>query len=64
MRLCLTRHSLQTCLLLALAIRLPVALFDHNFIAPDKIIQYLGQAHRLVYHHGPVPWEYQVGLRS
>ncbi|WP_298224903.1 glycosyltransferase family 39 protein [Acidocella sp.] len=55
---------MQTCLLLALAIRLPVALFDHNFIAPDEIIQYLGQAHRLVYHHGPVPWEYQVGLRS
>ncbi|GAN81749.1 glycosyltransferase family protein [Acidocella aminolytica] len=64
MRRWLARYPLLTCLLLALAFRLPVALFDHNFIAPDEIAQYLGQAHRLVYHHGPVPWEYQVGLRS
>ncbi|MDE1895999.1 MAG: mannosyltransferase [Rhodospirillales bacterium] len=44
--------------------RLPVALFDNNFVAPDEIMQYIGQAHRLVYGSGPVPWEFQVGLRS
>lgn len=64
MRLWLTRYPLLACLVLALTLRLPGALFDNNFIAPDEIIQYFGQAHRLVYHNGPVPWEYQVGLRS
>ncbi len=60
----LSKHSLFFCLALALAVRLPAALFDNNFLAPDEIVQYIGQAHRLVYQHGPVPWEYQVGLRS
>ena len=57
-------YPLAFCLVLALLMRLPVALFDNNFIAPDEIMQYIGQAHRLVYGSGPVPWEFQVGLRS
>lgn len=57
-------YPLAFCLALALLMRLPVALFDNNFVAPDEIIQYLGQAHRLVYGSGPVPWEFQIGLRS
>ncbi|MDE2320266.1 MAG: mannosyltransferase [Rhodospirillales bacterium] len=57
-------YPLAFCLALALLTRLPVALFDNNFVAPDEIMQYIGQAHRLVYHSGPVPWEFQVGLRS
>ena len=64
LRSLLSRHPLFVCLAFALAIRLPIALFDNNVLAPDEIAQYLEQAHRLVYHHGPVPWEYQVGLRS
>ena len=52
------------CCLLALALRLPLAIWGQNFISPDEIAQYLGEAHRLVYGQGPVPWEYQVGLRS
>ncbi len=64
MRFLVAKYPLLFCLTLALALRLPVALFDNNFIAPDEIVQYFGQAHRLVYQHGPVPWEYQVGLRS
>ncbi|MDE2239400.1 MAG: mannosyltransferase, partial [Rhodospirillales bacterium] len=64
MRRLVETYPLAVCLALALAFRLPVALFDNNFAAPDEILQYLGQAHRLVYHSGPVPWEFQVGLRS
>ena len=60
----LAKHPLFFCLVLALLTRLPVALFDNNFVAPDEIVQYIGQAHRLVYGSGPVPWEFQVGLRS
>ncbi|MDE1884164.1 MAG: mannosyltransferase [Rhodospirillales bacterium] len=64
MRRLVETYPLAVCLALALAFRLPVALFDNNFVAPDEIMQYLGQAHRLVYHSGPIPWEFQVGLRS
>lgn len=49
---------------LALALRLAVAILFPNTYAPDEIFQYLGQAHRLVYGQGVVPWEYQIGLRS
>ncbi|MDE1905723.1 MAG: mannosyltransferase [Rhodospirillales bacterium] len=64
MRRLMEAYPLAFCLVLALLMRLPVALFDNNFVAPDEIMQYIGQAHRLVYGSGPVPWEFQVGLRS
>jgi GPI mannosyltransferase 3 len=48
----------------ALGIRLLVAINFPNIYAPDENFQYLGQAHRLVFGQGYVPWEYQVGLRS
>lgn len=57
-------RPLLVCCLLALALRLPLAIWGQNFIAPDEVAQYFGQAHRLVYGQGPVAWEYQVGLRS
>nr|WP_295744736.1 mannosyltransferase [uncultured Acidocella sp.] len=60
----LQARPLLVCCLLALALRLPLAIWGQNFISPDEIAQYLGEAHRLVYGQGPVPWEYQVGLRS
>lgn len=41
------------------AATLPVAM--HH---PDEIIQYLEQAHRLVFGYGVVPWEYRYGMRQ
>jgi phosphatidylinositol glycan class B len=52
------------CLVAALAPRLLNALLLRNVAAPDEVFQYLEQAHRLVFHQGVVPWEFQVGLRS
>jgi hypothetical protein len=57
-------QPLACCLAAALLPRLANALLLRNFYAPDEIFQYLEQAHRLVYHQGFVPWEFQVGLRS
>jgi hypothetical protein len=33
-------------------------------VHPDEIFQYLEQAHRLVFGHGVVTWEYRYGMRS
>ncbi len=60
----LARRPLACCLAAACIPRLLDALLLRNFYAPDEIFQYLEQAHRLVYHQGFVPWEFQVGLRS
>jgi hypothetical protein len=60
----LVLHPLACCLVAALIPRLLNALLLRNYYAPDEIFQYLEQAHRMVYHHGFVPWEFQVGLRS
>lgn len=51
-------------LVLALVVRIVVALSFQNIIAPDEVFQYLEQAHRLVFGQGIVPWEFQIGLRS
>lgn len=60
----LASHPLACCLIAALIPRLLIVLCVQNYYAPDEIFQYLEQAHRLVFHHGFIPWEYQVGLRS
>jgi GPI mannosyltransferase 3 len=60
----LVSQPLGCCLAAALVPRLLNALLLRNYYAPDEIFQYLEQAHRLVYHQGFVPWEFQVGLRS
>ncbi|HEY9580421.1 MAG TPA: hypothetical protein VIR65_11250 [Rhizorhapis sp.] len=31
---------------------------------PDEVIQYLEQAHRLVFGYGVIPWEYRYGMRQ
>lgn len=64
MRSRLAAHPLGCVMILALALRLPLAIWGQDIVAPDEMIQYFGQAHRLVYGHGPVPWEFQVGMRS
>ncbi len=51
-------------LALALALRVGIALRFWNVVAYDEMFQFLEQAHRLVFHQGIVPWEFQVGLRS
>jgi hypothetical protein len=51
--------------LLAVAVALRIAAFDpysaHHY---DETIQYLEQAHRIVFGYGFVPWEYRYFIRS
>src|SRR5437868_9553000 len=51
--------------LLALAVALRAAVFDpfatHH---ADEVIQYLEQAHRIVFGYGVVPWETRYFIRS
>ncbi len=55
---------LPAILVLSATLRIAVGLTFPNYIVPDEIYQYLGQAHRLVFGHGYIPWEFRVGLRS
>jgi phosphatidylinositol glycan class B len=48
----------------ALALRLVVAWRSEHIAHPDEVIQYLEQAHRLVYGYGIVPWEYRFARRN
>ncbi len=56
-------NPMMPVLAMALAVRITVALSFWNVVAFDEVYQFLGQAHRLVFGQGLVPWEYQVGLR-
>jgi GPI mannosyltransferase 3 len=56
-------HPLAAIVLLAVAIRLPLALWP-NFHHPDEIFQYLEPAWRLLGHDGIVSWEWREGMRS
>ncbi|MGI9296806.1 MAG: hypothetical protein ACR2QC_02780 [Gammaproteobacteria bacterium] len=48
----------------AFALRAAIALSGDFVIHPDEIMQYLEQAHRLVFGSGVVYWEYFYGARS
>jgi len=51
--------------LLAVAILLRILAFNaYSAHAPDEIIQYLEQAHRIVFGYGVVPWEFREFIRS
>jgi phosphatidylinositol glycan class B len=50
--------------LVALAIRLLVAIELPNILWPDEIFQSMEQAHRLAFGRGIVPWEFREGTRS
>lgn len=51
--------------LATLAILLRVLAFNaYSAHAPDEIIQYLEQAHRIVFGYGVVPWEFREFIRS
>ncbi|KJC33597.1 4-amino-4-deoxy-L-arabinose transferase [Bradyrhizobium sp. LTSP885] len=56
-------HPLAELLLLALAIRLPLAVWP-NIIHPDEIFQYLEPAWRLLGHDGIVTWDWRYGIRG
>ena len=51
-------------LALAFAVRAAVALSGDFIIAPDEIMQYLEQGHRLVFGNGVIYWEFFYGARS
>jgi len=50
-------------LLLAFGARLAVGVANDGVLYPDETMQYLEQAHRLVFGAGMVPWEYEYGVR-
>jgi GPI mannosyltransferase 3 len=56
-------HPLAALLLLAAAIRLPLA-FWPNVLHPDEIFQYLEPAWRMLGHDGIVSWEWRYGMRG
>ena len=51
--------------ILAVAVALRILAFN-SFSAhhPDELIQYLEQAHRIVFGYGVVPWEFREFIRS
>jgi hypothetical protein len=50
-------------LALAFVARFAVGLANDGVLYPDETMQYLEQAHRLVFGAGMVPWEYDYGVR-
>jgi len=60
----LQRVRVWQVLLLAFVARLGVGLANDGVLYPDEVMQYLEQAHRLVFGAGMVPWEYEHGVRS
>ncbi len=59
-----TWYALPWLLGLAFVLRAAVALSGDFVIHPDEIMQYMEQAHRLVFGSGVVYWEYFYGARS
>lgn len=51
-------------LALAFAARFAVGLSTDSVLQPDEVMQYLEQAHRLIFGPGMIPWEYDYGTRS
>jgi len=56
-------QMLAALLLLALAVRLPLA-FWPNIVHPDEIFQYLEPAWRMLGHDGIITWEWRYGIRG
>ena len=56
-------HPLAALLLMAAAIRLPLA-FWPNIIHADEIFQYLEPAWRMLGHEGIISWEWRYGMRG
>jgi phosphatidylinositol glycan class B len=60
----LSRLRVWHVLVAAFAVRFAVGLSTDSVLQPDEVMQYLEQAHRLVFGAGMVPWEYDYGTRS
>lgn len=58
------RRELLLLLALALVARLVAWPFVDGFVMPDEYFQSLEPAHHLVYGHGVLAWEWEVGIRS
>ena len=52
------------CLIIAGLLRIFIGVSGDWIVRPDELMQYLEQAHRLVFGYGQVPWEYRLGSRS
>ncbi len=51
--------------IMAAAVVLRISAFNsYSAHAPDELIQYLEQAHRIVFGYGVVPWEFREFIRS
>lgn len=59
----LSAASLGQLLVLAAALRLAILPISTP-VHPDEVFQYLETAHRLVFGHGVVTWEWRVGMRG
>jgi GPI mannosyltransferase 3 len=59
----ISRVGLPHLLLLALALRLAVAAIATP-AHPDEVFQYLETAHRVLFKHGVVTWEWRAGIRG
>src|SRR5579864_2618523 len=57
-------YSLVAILLLAAALRLPLATFWPNVHHPDEIFQYLEPAWRMLGNDSIVTWEWRYGMRG
>lgn len=57
-------HWLWPLLGIGFALRLVLAFNTNYILRPDEQVQYLEQAHRIVFGYGMVPWEYRVGARN
>src|SRR3569832_556311 len=51
-------------LVLAFVARFVAGMMTDAALQPDEVMQYLEQAHRLVFGSGVIPWEYDYGTRS
>ena len=58
------KHPLAILLVFVFVLRFLLSYFTPYIIAPDQIYQTLEPAHRLVYGHGFIAWEWVSGIRS
>ncbi len=59
-----SKWTLAAVCLLALALRMAVAIFFPGYEHGDEVYQGLEQAHRLAFGNGIIPWEFDEGVRS
>ncbi|UCD94704.1 MAG: hypothetical protein JSU69_01240 [Candidatus Zixiibacteriota bacterium] len=58
------KKILLAIILIAVVLRIVLALVSDNVNHPDEVFQVLEQSHRVVFGYGIVPWEYRLSARS